>query len=93
MTSRVGKKIAKRCGWSVQNQQAILLAFGEARSSCEFHNCSLTAGLSASSPCESNHGDDLYSAAASAGFAPGKKAANSPITSLMRLKSGSDETA
>lgn len=52
MTSRIGKKIAKRCGWSVQHQQAILLAFGEARSSCEFHNCSLTAGLSASSPRE-----------------------------------------
>ena len=99
MASRIGEQVAKRCLWSVEHQQAIFLAFGEAISSCEFEDApQLIAGrrpFRIDDRCflRSSHGDDPYSAAASAGFAPGKKALNSPITSLMRFESGSDATA
>lgn len=99
MTLSIGEKIAERCCWSVEHQQAILLPFGETVSSGEFEDapqliaCSRPFGIGDRRFLGSSHGHDPYSAAASAGFAPGKKAANSPITSLMRPSSGSDETA
>lgn len=99
MTLCIGEKIAERCCWSVEHQQAILLPFGETIASGEFEDAPQLIAwprpFRIGDRCllRSSHGDDSYSAAASAGFAPGKKAANSPITSLMRAKSGSDETA
>ena len=99
MTLCIGEKNMKRCRWSVEHQQAVLLAFGETIASGEFEDApQLLTWPRPFRICDrrflrSSHRDDPYSAAASAGFAPGKKAANSPITSVMRAKSGSDETA
>ncbi len=99
MSSRIGKKIVKRRGRSIEHQQAVLLAFRQTIASGEFEDApQLLAGrrpFCIKDRCflRSSHGDGPYSAAANAGFAPGKKAANSPTTSLTRLRIGSDETA
>lgn len=90
MTPRIGQKIAKRRRWPVEHQQAIFLAFGEAVSAGEFKDAPQLIARSRPvrviHPCflRPNH---TYSAAAIAGLAWGKKAASSPITSLIRLES------
>jgi hypothetical protein len=99
MTLRIGKKNMKRCRRSVEHQQAVLLAFGKTIASGEFEDAPQLLAwprpfrIGDRRFLRSSHRNDPYSAAARAGFAPGKKAANSPITSLIRAKSASDETA
>lgn len=99
MALRISEKIVKRRGRSVEHQQTVLLAFRQPIPSGEFEDApQLLAGgrpLRIGDRCflRSGHGDGPYSAAANAGFAPGKKAANSPTTSPTRLRIGSDETA
>lgn len=98
MTSRIGEKIAKRCGRSVEHQQAVLFPLGEAIAPGEFEDTPHL--LARFGPfrivrrrlLRSEHGGD-YSAAASAGFTSGKKAANSLTTSPIRFESASEETA
>lgn len=48
MTQRIGQKIAKRCRWPVEHQQAIFLAFGETVSAGEFKDA--PSRLSTSGP-------------------------------------------